>query len=67
MELSVPVQNPWGENEIKTGRAAIYVYGRITYRDILKTDRFTDFRLICRGENLAKGRLAPDTSGNDAD
>jgi hypothetical protein len=53
----------------------MYVYGKITYRDIFEEIRYTNYRLMYGGPEGRKtfvrdevwGMLQPDTEGNDAD
>jgi hypothetical protein len=54
--------------EIATGERAIYVFGRITYRDVFKQDRYTDFRMHWTGAYPApKGALLNfSDTGNDS-
>lgn len=47
-------------------RAAIYVWGKITYKDIFSITRHTTFCLYCTGEDIDGGSLAYYPDGNDA-
>ncbi|MGC1493268.1 MAG: hypothetical protein WA798_18025 [Candidatus Acidiferrum sp.] len=46
--------------------SAIYLFGKIVYRDAFGDEHFTNFRLECMGENFLRGRFAPSESGNEA-
>ena len=67
MFVPVPDLSKWEEKELQAGRAAIYCYGEVTYDDgFSPVRRYTNFRLACHGEMLAKGRLSPCKEGNEA-
>ena len=55
------------EGELRADRAAIYVWGEITYEDIFGENHVTTFRLVCRGDGLLKGYMHATEEGNDAD
>jgi hypothetical protein len=51
-------------SEIDGGRAAIYIFGRIEYRDVFRTTRrHTNFRLVYTGDQF--GRTGATEEGND--
>jgi hypothetical protein len=63
--------------ELGTAQLTIYVYGRFTYKDTFRQDRFTHWRLIAGGPEgvTMKGRtekgeilwaLCPDVGGNES-
>jgi len=53
--------------QIAAKKAAIYLFGEITYRDAFQTQRrATKFRLMCVGDLIRTGRFAPCDDGNDA-
>ncbi len=65
-EVPVPNLNPWQEMQLQNGNGAIYGFGRITYKDVFDIERFTNFRLLCRGAGLPTGRMTADEEGNKA-
>jgi hypothetical protein len=58
--------NPDQLNQIRESRAAVYLFGKITYRTFGK-DRESTFRLVCVGENIVRGLFAISEEGNAAD
>jgi hypothetical protein len=64
--LGVPMSNR-SLKELSEKRAAIYIYGRVTYRDIFNVPQETRYRLFFRGDNFsAESPLSPYTEGNEA-
>jgi hypothetical protein len=55
--------------DIQTGVKAIYLFGRIEYRDAFKKDRFTTFRMLYSGvwPLTASAGLNFAVQGNEAD
>lgn len=52
---------------VVAGEAAIYIVGRISYRDAYGIDRVTNFRLLCSGpDGINDGRTSVTQEGNDA-
>jgi hypothetical protein len=52
--------------EISRGRGAVYLFGRIEYRDAFGNNRESKFRLVCTGENITRGLFAVCDEGNTA-
>ena len=67
LEVDVSDLSDVEERELKEHRAAIYVWGRVSYRDAFGQDRWTDFRLFCGGDFLISGNMAPHEQGNKCD
>ncbi|MGO9265957.1 MAG: hypothetical protein ACLQBA_13940 [Candidatus Binataceae bacterium] len=65
-EVPVVATIPCIEGHLQLGAIAIFAYGEIRYRDAFNIERFTKFRLVCRGDGLNKGRMSPDRTGNEA-
>ena len=67
-EVMHPRPNPLNEQsraEIEAGRAALYVYGRIEYRDIFGQHHWSEYTYFASGSgSLKRGRLASYMSGN---
>jgi hypothetical protein len=57
------VITPEQRSEINGGNSAIYIFGRIEYRDAFKGQRHTNFRHIYTGDQL--GRTGTSKDGND--
>jgi len=57
---------PSKEGQIMVGRAAIYLFGKITYRDAFGNSQLSNFRLVCTGEWMSRGVFAPCQDGNEA-
>jgi hypothetical protein len=55
------------EAQIMLGNAAIYLFGKIAYRDAFGNQRRSEFRLVCVGEQLKRGLFEPCPEGNNAD
>jgi hypothetical protein len=52
--------------EISRSKAAIYLFGKIEYRDAFGNSRESTFRLVCVGENVTRGLFAVCDEGNTA-
>jgi hypothetical protein len=67
--LRVPVGelSEWEERELREGRAGVYLWGRVTYRDAFGDSHFTNLRFVCEGEGLASGFLHATEEGNESD
>lgn len=66
-EVPFSTLNGFEDMELTEGRAAFWVWGEITYRDVFKKAHFTKFRYFCHGDGLPRGSMSPDISGNEAD
>jgi hypothetical protein len=65
--VTATVLQPAMEALILSSRAAIYLFGEITYRDAFHPERrITKFRLFCAGDLIRTGRFAPCSEGNEA-
>jgi hypothetical protein len=62
----VPISDlsSWEEGELRAGRAGVYIWGKITYRDIFADRWETEIRLVCEGEGLRTGLMHPTQDGN---
>jgi hypothetical protein len=58
------VLSPEDREAVRTGHKAIYVYGRIDYKDVFGEQRWTNYRVFFN-DTLGKGNVADDGSGND--
>jgi hypothetical protein len=54
------------QEQITLSRAAIYLYGKINYRDAFGHDRESTFRFVCVGDNFVRGLFAACDEGNTA-
>jgi hypothetical protein len=64
--LSIPLSilSDWEETQLQQGRAGIYTWGEIYYRDSFGVDQRTWFRLVCEGEGLPEGKIHATQEGN---
>jgi hypothetical protein len=68
MELAFYPDQPLSQAEseaIRQGRRAVYLFGEITYSDVLGKKRVTRFRLQCTGEDFGPGKFGPCAEGNE--
>lgn len=68
-EFIIPTHDRLGpekEAALRSGKATIYVFGEIEYRDIFKTNHVTKFKMFLSGEGAAEGRFKNCEDGNEA-
>jgi hypothetical protein len=64
MFVPVPVSTDPQEEWLRKGKAAIYAFGQVTYKDAFGVGHYTDFRHMCYGEGFPKGLMSPCQEGN---
>lgn len=55
------------ERELREGRAGVYFWGVIKYRDVFGDPHFSNIRLVCEGDGLASGLMHDTEEGNESD
>lgn len=68
-EFLIPTHDrlsPAKEAALRDGKATIYVFGEINYRDVFYTQRVTKFKMFLSGEGAAEGRFKNSEDGNEA-
>jgi hypothetical protein len=67
MRIPVGELSEFEECELREGRAGVYFWGTIKYRDIFGDTHFTNIRLVCEGEGLTSGLMHATEEGNNSD
>jgi hypothetical protein len=68
-EFLIPTHDrltPAKEAALRAGKATIYVFGEIAYRDVFDNPRMTKFKMFLSGEGSAEGLFKNCEDGNDA-